>query len=124
MANKVRARKAGKRGVRYSAAQKAKILAAAQKEGLTGEQIASRFGVSKLTFYRWRGPVRSDALERRGKRGRGRPKGSKNRVAAGTGIGNAVVREAAVRAEIRNQIRKLLPQIIREEIAAALKSSS
>ena len=105
------ARKArkGKRGVRYSAERKAQILAAAKKEGLTGEQVAKRFGVSTLTFYRWRGPVRG--------RRRGRPVGSKNRVT----VGRVKVNAAAVRREVQAQVRKLLPQIIREEVAAALK---
>jgi transposase-like protein len=104
--------KKSKRGTRYSAAQKAKILAAAKKEGLTGAQVAKRFGVSTLTFYRWRGPVRSDALKRAGKkRGPGRPKGS----------GKVKVDTAAVRREVQAQIRKVLPQIIREEVVAALR---
>jgi hypothetical protein len=62
-----------------------------------------------LTFYRWRGPVR-------GKK-RGRPVGSKNRVATG----RAKVDVAAVRREVQAQVRKLLPQIIREEVAKALR---
>src|SRR5689334_10601486 len=65
-------------GKRYTPAEKAKILAAAKAEGLTGDQVARKFGVASLTFYRWRGPVRSDALKRRGKRGPGRPPGSGN----------------------------------------------
>src|SRR5688572_21329760 len=99
----------GKRGVRCSAEKKAEILAAAKKDGLTGEQVAKRFGVSTLTFYRWRGPVRG--------RKRGRPVGSKNRL-AGTRV---KVSTAALRREVQAQLRKLLPQIIREEVAAALK---
>ena len=66
---------------RYTPAEKAKVLAAAAKEGLTGAQAAKRFGIAQLTFYKWRGPVRSDAVGRRGKRGPGRPPGSgKSRV--------------------------------------------
>ena len=42
----------GRRG--YSAAVKAKILAAARRENLTAEQARKRFGISTLTFYRWR----------------------------------------------------------------------
>jgi len=98
--------------MRYTAAQKAKILAAARKGGLTGAQVAKRFGISTLTYYRWRGPVRSDAVARKGrKRGPGRPPGS----------GKAKIDVVAVRREVRAQVRKLLPQIIREEVAAALK---
>jgi transposase len=49
-------------------AEKAGILAAAKKDGLTGEQFAKRFGVATLTFYRWQGPVR----KRKKGEGRGR----------------------------------------------------
>jgi transposase-like protein len=105
--------KKSKRGTRYTSAQKAKILAAAKKGGLTGAQVAKRFGVSTLTFYRWRGPVRSDALKRAGKRrGPGRPKGS----------GKVKVDPAIVRQAVRRQIEKMLPQIIREEVSMALGS--
>ena len=103
--------KQSKRGTRYTAAQKAKVLAAAKKEGLTGAQVAKRFGISLLTFYRWRGPVRSDALRRAGrKRGPGRPRGN--------GVGR--VDPAVVRQAVRKQIEKMLPQIIREEVEAAI----
>src|SRR5688572_11021235 len=99
-----------KRGVRYSSEKKAEILAAAKKDNLTGEAVAKRFGISTLTFYRWRGPVR-------GRKKLGRPVGSKNRVA-----GDKVkVDTAVVRREVQAQVRKLLPQIIREEVAAALR---
>ena len=101
-----------KRGTRYTAAQRTRILTAARKGGLTGAQVAKQFGVSALTFYRWRGPVRSDALARRGeKRGPGRPKGSKNRRP----------NEAVLRRKIRAEIQRLLPRMIREEVAKALK---
>jgi transposase-like protein len=97
--------KTGKRGARYAAAQKARIMAAAKNGGLTGDQVAKQFGVSKLTFYRWRGPVRSDAVARRGgKRGPGRPPGN----------GRVKVDAAAVRRAVQEQVKKMLPQIIRE----------
>ena len=96
----------GRKG--YSAEKKAEILASAKKGNLTGEQVAKKFGISTLTFYRWRGPVR-------GRKKRGRPVGSRNRVA-----GKVKVNLAAVRREVQAQVRKLLPQIIREEVAKAL----
>ena len=103
--------KKSKRGTRYTAAQKAKILTAAKKEGLTGAQVAKRFGVSTLTFYRWRGPVRRDALRRAGRKlGPGRPSGN----------GSLRVDPAVVRRAVRKQIEKMLPEIIRDEVAAAL----
>jgi transposase-like protein len=97
------AKKAKKRGPgkRYTPAEKAKILAAAAKEGLTGEQVAKKFGVAQLTFYRWRGPVR----------------GKKARAAAG----GVKIDPAAIRQAVRAQLQKLLPQLIREEVEAALR---
>ena len=94
-------------GKRYSKAEKAKILVAAKKGNLTGAQVRKRFGISMLTFYRWRGPIRGKKAKRRGL---GRPKGS----------GRVKVDVSAVRREVQAQVRKLLPQIIREEVAAAL----
>jgi transposase-like protein len=104
-------RSPGRKG--YSAAKKAEILATAKREGLTGAQVRKRFGISTLTFYRWRGPVR-------GRRKRGRPIGSRNVSSAGARV---KVNAAAVRREVQAQVRKLLPQIIREEVAAALDVS-
>jgi len=98
----------GSQGKRYTDAQKRKILATAKRERLTGAQVRKRFGVSTLSFYRWRGPVRSDALKRRGP---GRPARS----------GKVKIDSAAMRREVQAQLRKLLPQIIREEVEAALK---
>jgi transposase-like protein len=102
----------GRKG--YSAEKKAEILAAAKKEGLSGEQVAKKFGISTLTFYRWRGPVR-------GKKKRGRPVGSKNKATTSARGGRVKVDGAAVRREVQAQVRKMLPQIIREEVAAALR---
>jgi len=86
------------RGRRYTPAEKKKILAAAKKEGLSGAQVQRRFGVSPLTFYRWRGPVRSR---------RGRTKG-------GTGLRQVETLVAA-------QVQKVLPRVIREQVNAYLK---
>jgi transposase-like protein len=105
----------GRKG--YSPAMKAKVLAAAKRDKLTGAQVAKRFGISTLTFYRWRGPVRSHAVTRKvDKRGPGRPKGSKDRMVAGTGIGNGLVRE-----QVRTEVRRVIPEVIRQEVEAYLR---
>jgi transposase-like protein len=95
----------GRRGHRYTAEQKQRILAAAKKEGLTGEQVKKRFGVSTLTFYRWRGPVR----------------GRRGRSAAARARGNGVrVNRDVLRGEVRSGIAQVLPGVIREEVSRAL----
>jgi transposase-like protein len=88
-----RRRGPGRKG--YSPEVRAKILTAAKKESLTGKQVKKRFGISTLTFYRWRGPVR-------GKKGATRP---------GPGRPPKPVTAARVR------------QIIREEVAAFFRRS-
>ena len=95
------ARKAGRK--RYTTAEKQNILRTAAKEGLTGAQVQKRFGIAQLTFYRWRGPVR----------------GPKARL-AGTSGGGALASVDGIRSEVRAGIQRVLPGVIREEVAAYL----
>src|SRR5262245_58532757 len=93
------ARKKTRRGKRYPAAEKNRILAAARKEGLTAAQVQKRFGVSPLTFYRWRGPVR----------------GRRAGLLAGAGT-------ADLRAQVQSRVRAILPGVIRQEVNEYLAS--
>lgn len=87
------------RGRRYTQVEKERILAVARQEGLSGAQVNRRFGISTLTFYKWRGPV---------ERGR--------RSAASAGqVNSGEVREAT-----RKALAKIMPQIVQEEVAAYL----
>lgn len=95
------ARKKTRRGKRYGAAEKQRILAAARKQGMTAKQVQKRFGVSPLTFYRWRGPVR-------GRRGAGRAAG---RASSGD-----------LRAQVQARVRAVLPDVIRDEVNRYLSS--
>ena len=89
-------RKKSGRRKRYTDEQKRNILNVAAKEGLTGEQVAKRFGVATLTFYRWRGPV-----------GRGRrPNGASSKDVVG------------LRAQVRSSVEQIVPRIIRQEVNA------
>jgi transposase-like protein len=88
-----------RRGERYTEVFKKKVLAVAQRERLTAEKVQRRFGVSRVTFYKWRGPV-----------GRGRRPGAPGRVDV-----------RALERQMRDMVRSVLPRIIREEVAAALK---
>jgi hypothetical protein len=99
------ARKKANHRKRYTADQKKNILETAAKEGLTGAQVAKRFGVATLTFYRWRGPVR----------------GPKAKAAnAAKAIGKVKIDEQAIRQAVRAGVARILPQIIHEEVAQAL----
>jgi transposase-like protein len=94
-----RKKKARGRGIRYSAADRKRIMAAARKGNLTGAQVQKQFGVSPLTYYRWRGPVRAP------------------RVGARTVAGRAAAaRLDDIRASVRAQVQRVLPQVIREQV--------
>jgi transposase-like protein len=88
-----------RRGKRYPVHVRKKILAVAEREKLTAEQVQKRFGVSRVTFYKWRGPV-----------GRGRRPGTPPRPTA-----------ANLEREVRTMVRSVLPRIIRQEVNEALK---
>jgi transposase-like protein len=91
------AKKTFGRGKRYSVAEKERILAAARRGNLTAAQVQERFGVSPLTFYRWRGPVR----------------GMQGPAASSVGLSD-------LRQHVRSQVRVVLPGVIREEVNAYL----
>jgi hypothetical protein len=90
------------RGKRYTAAQKALILKAAAAKRLTAAQVQKQFGVSAITFYRWRGPVR-------GKRAA--------RVVTAAGVLSGI---ADLRDQVRAGVQRILPSVIREEVRAYL----
>lgn len=88
---------------RYTEEQKQAILAAAKKGGLTGLQVSKKFGVSPLSFYRWRGPVRKPVAAV-----------AKTNGHALNGVTNGLA------SMLRAEVRKLLPEIIKQEVSAVL----
>jgi transposase-like protein len=85
---------------KYSMADRARIVAAANAEGLTAAAVETKFGVKPVTYYSWR---KKEATGKAGgTRSRGRP-------ARATGLAGAV------RAEVQSRVREILPKIIREE---------
>ena len=90
-------------GRRYTAAEKQRILDAACSEGLTGAQVRERFGVSTLSFYRWRGPVRVRRLASRESAPMTLPALSEQ-----------------VRAHVRAEGRLTLLRVVQEEVRAYL----
>lgn len=90
----------------YTPAQRAGILAAAKKDGLTAAQVQKKFGVTPVTYYSWR--KKTGAAAKRGRRGPGRP--------AGTGLAGQV------RTEVQARVRAMLPGIVRQEVNTYLDS--
>jgi transposase-like protein len=93
----------------YSAKQRAGILAAARKEGLTAEAVQKKFGVTPVTYYSWR--RKAGVGTHRSRRGRQQPPGV---------LESGVNLVEAVRAELRSQIQRVLPDLVRTEVGAAL----
>jgi len=102
---------------RYTPAEKAKILAAARSEGLTGAQVAKRFGVSALSYYTWR--KKAGAPKRRGPKPGPRPAVTR----AGRSARDATNIAELLRREIRAQIDRMLPQILQSEVGSALSGN-
>lgn len=102
-------------GKRYTPAQKAHILKTAAAEKLTAAAVQKRFGVSALTFYRWRGPVRGR------RRGPGRPQGSKNVKVAEQTIAWLGQAQGTLRQQVRTGLRSIMPEMIGQEIQSYLR---
>lgn len=99
---------------RYTPEQKRRILDAALREGLTGAQVKDRFGVSPLTYYRWRGPVG---------RGRRAAAGAPGRASGRPHHGlleTAEIDVLALREEVRRALHHVLPEVLQEELEAYL----
>lgn len=89
----------------YTDAQRATILSAALKGGLTALQVKKKFGVTPVTYYSWR---KKQGLTRR----RG---GAVGLVA---GAGGDLTQQ--VRTEVRAKVRQVMPGIVRKEVSGYL----
>ena len=92
--------KARRKRHHYTPAQRAMVLAAAQKEGLTAIQVRRRFGVTPVTYYPWRKKLGAAA-----KRG-----GAATRLAGGPLAGQ-------LRTAVQARVREMLPDIVRGEVS-------
>jgi transposase-like protein len=88
---------------RYTPAERGKIMAEAKAAGLTGKQVAEKYGVSAVTFYLWRKKVGN---------GRSRSAGRNGTLAS--------VTEAKLRAAVRAKMAGMLPKILNEEVDRVL----
>jgi transposase-like protein len=95
---------AAKKRKRYSDEQRTQILAAADREGLTANQVKKRFGVTPVTYYSWR--KKSGSPGRRGRR----PKSASGAVSSNGDLANTV------RSAVAQKVRSLLPDIVRGEV--------
>jgi transposase-like protein len=89
----------------YTAEQRAEILAAAQRDSLTAEQVKKKFGVTPVTYYSWRK-----------KAGATRRRGGAITTRGGRGSDNML------RAEVQTRVRQMLPDIVRSEVNSYLDS--
>jgi transposase-like protein len=94
---------------RFSEARRQEILQIAAREGLTGAQVAKRFGISQVTYYIWRKRVGASS--------------GGHRARTGSAAGLIGGMEGTIRAQVRSAIQAMLPQLIEEEVAAALEGA-
>jgi transposase-like protein len=92
----------------YTAQKRSEILAAAQRENLTANDVKKKFGVTPVTYYSWR---KKEGLV--GRRGR-RPS-----LLTQAGGGNIAVQ---VRAGVQAKVRSVMPIIVREEVTNYLNA--
>jgi len=98
---------------RYSDAERRNILDTARREGLTGKQVQERFGVTQVTYYLWKKKSRmaGSPTDRAG-------------AVVGRTLGKAVNLAEMIRHEIRANIGRLLPDILKSEIGGAVSGSA
>ena len=87
----------------YTPRKRAAILAVAQRDGLTANDVKKKFGVVPVTYYSWRKKERLLG-----------PRGRKPTLSAMRHNG------AAFTAQVQAEVRTLMPRIVREEVARSL----
>ena len=102
--------------VRSQSAERAKILAAAKREGLSGPAAAKKFGISHLIFYTWRRKSGTSTT----KQTAGRPRGT---ITGRDGLLSGDIGER-IRKDVRTRVSEMLPEIIQTEIDSILGHST
>ncbi len=85
---------------RYTERERARVIVAVERTGLTYAQASKRFGVSQVTIWKWRKAQKTGA---RGLRSR--------HVQANGSLARLM------RTEVQARVREALPGIVREEVA-------
>ncbi len=93
----------------YTVEKRAEILAAAQQDNLTANDVKKKFGVTPVTYYSWR---KKEGLV--GRRGR-RPS-----LVSQAGAGSQIA--VQVRAGVQAKVRAIMPAIVREEVTNYLNA--
>src|SRR5215813_13068926 len=93
----------------YTESRRTEIVAAAQKDNLTANDVKKRFGVTPVTYYSWR---KKEGLVGR----RGRWPSLLTLSGSGTQIATQV------RAGVQAKVRAVMPGIVREEVTNYLNS--
>jgi transposase-like protein len=93
----------------YTTQKRSEILAAAQRENLTANDVKKKFGVTPVTYYSWR---KKEGLVGR----RGRRPSLLTQVGGG---GNVAVQ---LRAGVQAKVRAMMPGIVREEVTNYLNA--
>ena len=92
----------------YTSEQRRQILDAANREGLTANDVKKKFGVTPVTYYSWRKKSGVTAAPRRG-----RPPGRSST--------NGDL-HSQLRTEVRSKIQQILPEIVRTEVSQYMDS--
>ena len=93
----------------YTAKRRAEILATAQKNNLTANDVKKQFGVTPVTYYSWR--KKAGIVGRRGRR----PSLLKQ-------VGADSTIATQVRAGVQAKVRAVMPSIVREEVTNYLNA--
>jgi len=104
MPKKKSVRKGSKPPKRYSQKQRAAILAEAKAKRLTGDQVAAKYGIARITYYLWR-----------------RQAGERDWY----GVGRRVAWTPTPRktgeqlpSALKRKVREIVAQVVREEVIA------
>jgi transposase-like protein len=99
--------KSSKKRQQYTAAQRKRILAVAQRGSLTAIEVKQRFGVVPVTYYSWRKKAKLPALAR-GRRPGNRSPERRPRLSG------------PMQGQLRGEVRRRVQAIVLDEVRRVL----